>query len=660
MKNWMTILICVCFGRVCLAQSSNISALKEQLAHAETDTAKSVILAEMAYYYRLINPDSGIALSKQSLDLARKNNYLIGEASALNSLAQNHRIKGDLVATMPPLLEALRIARTNHLEEQLAIASLSMGNTFVSLKDYTSAVTYLKSAMDICQKLKIHFRESLAIVNLGEAYMLMGKLDSARYFLDSAGRYMARVNYNTGLNFYETRMAQLMFKQGKYDSALIHIRKADKLSAEGRNLRSGMMVAQLKAEYYKLNGTEDSSVYYSTLALDQARRFNYRWDILASANKLADLYKGKDLAKAYYYAEMARTLNDSVYGPDVVNDLQKQIIHENELTQLNEARLLASQNRLRQNLLLGSLVLAGLILFWLYRNNQKDKKMNAILTSQKAEIERQKIQVENTLTELKATQAQLIQTEKMASLGELTAGIAHEIQNPLNFVNNFSDLSRDLLQELKVEIDGGDISVVNDLASDLDANLEKINQHGKRAESIVKSMLQHSRPSSGVSEPTDVNQLCDECMRLAFQGYRSKEPSFNAILETSYDPSIGLVNLISADIGRVMINLANNAFYAVLSKSNNTANNYTPKVSVETIHHDHNIVIVVKDNGEGISAANIGKIFQPFFTTKSTGTGTGLGLSIAYDIVKAHQGKIDVKSVPDEGTEFVITLPNKK
>jgi signal transduction histidine kinase len=285
--------------------------------------------------------------------------------------------------------------------------------------------------------------------------------------------------------------------------------------------------------------------------------------------------------------------------------------------------------------------------------------------------------IEKAYTELKSTQAQLIQSEKMASLGELTAGIAHEIQNPLNFVNNFSELSNELIDEMKDELAAGNWQLATEIADDVKQNLEKINHHGKRAGDIVKGMLQHSRTSTGQKEPTDINALADEYLRLAYHGLRAKDKSFNANFKTDFDPNLPLINVIPQDIGRVLLNLINNAFYAVqvhvetrhaLSLQQTPLQqqpDYNPTVIVSTKNMGNRVEIRVKDNGPGIPADIVDKIFQPFFTTKPTGQGTGLGLSLSYDIVKAHGGEIKVNtksagSVTDnenEGTEFTIILP---
>jgi signal transduction histidine kinase len=273
------------------------------------------------------------------------------------------------------------------------------------------------------------------------------------------------------------------------------------------------------------------------------------------------------------------------------------------------------------------------------------------------QLESAKNQIEKTFTELKAAQSQLIQSEKMASLGELTAGVAHEIQNPLNFVNNFSELSNELMVEMKEELAVGNVQLANEIASDISQNLEKINHHGKRAADIVKGMLQHSRTSSGQKEPTDINALADEYFRLAYHGLRAKDKSFNAKMNTDFDATISKINIIPQDIGRVILNLITNAFYVVDEKKKLMIDDYEPVVSVSTKKMNNQISISVKDNGPGIPLEIKNKIFQPFFTTKPTGQGTGLGLSLSYDIVRAHGGELKVETMVGEGSEFIIQIP---
>ena len=359
-------------------------------------------------------------------------------------------------------------------------------------------------------------------------------------------------------------------------------------------------------------------------------------------------------------------------------ELQQQKIKQLEINELNQR--LTLQNRTRNFLLggLGLLGLLGLSLFWsnqqLKKRNRAIQKLSAenlekeqekqqILATQNETLERQvterTAELNHSLTELKATQNQLIQKEKLASLGELTAGIAHEIQNPLNFVNNFSELSVELIEDCPLPPDGGtDESWIPDtpiggwgaFLSDLKVNLQKINHHGKRASNIVKGMLEHSRASTGERKNTDINALADEYLRLAYHGMRAKDKSFNSNYELIADPNLPQINIVAQDIGRVLLNLINNAFYAVRTVQK-------PKVIVKVEKLDNQIIIKVTDNGTGMSDEVKAKIFQPFFTTKPTGEGTGLGLSLAYDIVtKGHGGTIECESTEGIGSEFTITL----
>ena len=297
---------------------------------------------------------------------------------------------------------------------------------------------------------------------------------------------------------------------------------------------------------------------------------------------------------------------------------------------------------------------------------EKDRNTLSIMLQESIEdLQKKSLVIEDankaltqTLEELKTTQVQLIQSEKMASLGELTAGIAHEIQNPLNFVNNFSEVSNELIDEMCEQLEKGNAEEAKAIANEVKMSLEKINLHGKRADGIVKSMLQHSRTSTGKKEPTDINVLADEYLRLAYHGLRAKDKSFNAAIKIDYDENIGLVKIISQDIGRVILNLITNAFYAVMEKKKLHPAGYEPTVTVSTKKIDNKITVEVKDNGTGIPQKALDKIFQPFFTTKPTGQGTGLGLSLSYDIVtKGHGGELKVETKEGESTAFSVILP---
>nr|MDQ6890775.1 ATP-binding protein [Bacteroidota bacterium] len=366
-----------------------------------------------------------------------------------------------------------------------------------------------------------------------------------------------------------------------------------------------------------------------------------------------------------------------------VKDKEIQLLNKEKALQASELEKKdAEARRVRNSQLfiisaLGIVVLAVVIIALIqFRNNRHRQKTNVLLQQQKEKVE-------STLSELKAAQAQLIQSEKMASLGELTAGIAHEIQNPLNFVNNFSEMNTELIAEIKNELIANNKEEAISIANNIEENAQKIIFHGKRADAIVKGMLQHSRISTGQKELTNINNLADEYLRLSYQGMRAKDPkdslnkSFNTTLQTDFDKNLstaaGKINIVAPDIGRVLLNLFNNAFYAVQEKEKNSQsltnvpgqapgnNAYEPIVTVTTrvakSMPGGGVIISVKDNGNGIPEKVLNKIFQPFFTTKPAGQGTGLGLSLSYDIIKAHGGELKVKTQQGAGTEFIIELP---
>lgn len=289
---------------------------------------------------------------------------------------------------------------------------------------------------------------------------------------------------------------------------------------------------------------------------------------------------------------------------------------------------------------------------------ERKVELEVLVRERTAELSSQKEELQHALAELRTTQDQLIQSEKLASLGELTAGIAHEIQNPLNFVNNFSEVSAELIDEMAEELEKGDVKEALTIATDIKQNLEKIRHHGKRADSIVKGMLQHSRNNSGERQLTDLNVLADEYFRLSYHGLRAKDKTFNATITTHFQENLPQINIVPQDIGRVLLNLFNNAFYATQQKAKLIGTTYKPEVMVDTSFTGTFLVIKVKDNGTGIPEGIKEKILQPFFTTKPTGEGTGLGLSLSYDIVvKGHGGKLDIESKEGEGSEFTISLP---
>ena len=385
---------------------------------------------------------------------------------------------------------------------------------------------------------------------------------------------------------------------------------------------------------------------------------------LSALDSIRGNYKG-----AYENYKLYAAYRDSLQKKELEKKEMQAAFDKKQAQQQIEKEKADRRNSIRQILLfaflLGFITIATTF-FIAYKREQKGKNL----------VNVQKKEIETALSELKSTQAQLIHSEKMASLGELTAGIAHEIQNPLNFVNNFSDVNRELIEELKNEKSNLKSEEQHEILNDIDQNLEKISFHGRRADAIVRGMLQHSRTSSGQKELTDINALADEYLRLAYHGLRAKDKSFNAKLETDFDPSVGRINIVAQDIGRVILNLINNAFYAISDKAKLQSANlptpqgvlrtgqadYDPQVIIQTKRmggktNGERVEISVSDNGNGIPKNIVDKILQPFFTTKPTGEGTGLGLSLAHEIVKAHGGELKVETKEGEGTKFIIVIP---
>ncbi len=492
------------------------------------------------------------------------------------------------------------------------------------------------------------------IVHLAHVKILTNQLDSVDYFL----RIAESIPFSAGHNSFTLQIRSLYaMKRGAFQEADSLLRQCWELVNQYQvNENPGAGIVQ--PDYYLALLRIEQKKYSEAIALllkDKIRVKPIRESVLKDYKLLAELYeKTGDNEKAKEYYKYFIGLQDSILADQSkyrsISFETEQLMNEKErsITNLESQNKIASLSR---NFLIGIATLLLLLAVGIYQRFRFKKKANIVL--------------EKTLDDLKSTQSQLIQSEKMASLGELTAGIAHEIQNPLNFVNNFSEVSNELIDEMKTEFKKGDTEEGFAIADDIKQNLEKVLHHGKRADAIVKSMLQHSSSGSGKKEPTDINALADEYLRLAYHGLRAKDKSFNATMKTDFDESIGNINIIPQDIGRVILNLIYNAFYVVNEKITQNIAGYEPTVEVSTKKEGNKILVSIKDNGNGIHQKIFEKIFQPFFTTKPTGQGTGLGLSLSYDIVKAHGGEIKVNTKParagsdgeNEGTTFTIELP---
>ncbi len=532
----------------------------------------------------------------------------------------------------------------------------TMCELYWSAKDFKKSIEYCYEIIKYGPK-DLH-SYGQAYVILASDFLGLKQTDSARFYAGKA--------YQIALDHYHDPkkieggvlddLGLVYFELGEDSIALDYLRTAYTYFTRNNNdVNNYTETVMGLAKCFLKAGLSDSSLYYAKLSFNISKKNGFLNYLSESGGLIADYYKGKHkIDSAYYYQQVGFEAYKTLYSDENSKQIQNMSFAEQQREQDVElAKKIAAdeyRSRLKIYMLIGGLIILSLLAIGLWRRNIYRKKSFALLQEQKE-------QIQSTLTQLQSTQSQLIQSEKMASLGELTAGIAHEIQNPLNFVNNFSEVSNELIDEMKSELAVGNWQLANEIADDIKQNLEKINHHGKRADGIVKGMLQHSRSSTGVKELTDINALADEYLRLAFHGLRAKDNSFNAKMKTDFDESIGKINIIPQDIGRVLLNLYNNAFYAVNEKRKSANTNYDPEVEVQTRKEGNRIFITVCDNGNGIPKNIVDKIFQPFFTTKPTGEGTGLGLSLSYDIVKAHGGEIKVETREGEGAEFVIQLP---
>lgn len=654
-----------------------LNSLYKSLSGATSDTVRMETYSKLGSYYILENRDSASSYLEKALPIAVRLNLKLNEASILNAIGIIQMQQEKFSKSLEFYLQAIHIAKDPSTEKtawnlspgqsppstRMLVLSRSydligllnaytgnwIDNIKNQLKNYREAEKYAKAAGDSAQIATIIF-------HTGIAYMNAGKLDSALTLIKTAQAMFSDLK-DPQLGRSMIYLGETYQKMGNLDLAAATILQAMALLNQTNDLvHRGLGYTSLSRVYADLEKI-DSALYY---AKESFKIFEKRKDAAwkrDATNLLASYFDqlGKT-DSAIVYLKLAKTLTDSLSAEERKSLLEFQDVVIDEQAKLEnlEKEKIEARGKLRTYLLLSGIVVFTAVILLLYRNNRERKKTNAILRQRNEKIE-------TTLHQLKTTQAQLIQSEKMASLGELTAGIAHEIQNPLNFVNNFSEVNKDLLEEMTAEIDKGNIGEAKLLAKNVIDNHDKINHHGKRADAIVKGMMQHSRTSSGLKEPTDINTLCDEYVKLAFHGMRAKDKKFTATIETDFDNAIGKVDVIPQEIGRAILNIANNAFYAVKEKmKQSAAQAYEPKVVISSKKSRDEIEIRIKDNGMGIPRNVLGKIFQPFFTTKPTGQGTGLGLSLAYDIVtKGHGGQLAFVTDEGEGTEFIIQLPYK-
>ena len=645
-------------------------SLKRSLQTEKNDTLKMAAFRSLGFYYQDFITDSGLYFHEQQLVLAKKLNKKLWQADAYSQAGFCLGLLGNTMKAYEYHSEAMKLAgdeknesdkwrpwtfsnSENGHDARIAIMGMNymmMGNLWGALGEREKQ----RSAYEEAVKLGTSINNG-KVQYLGYSSLTIGlPPDSLIMFTNKGLSFAAAGGYRRIGNSLIT-LARAYAGKGMWDSAFIFAQKSIAINKADNYLRSLVSSYYGVSLLYASQNNKDSSLYYAKKSLETARITDLPGSLLLAYQSVSTANQlNNNTDSAFKYERLSYKLNDSLKNARILSLTEYQKFAFNEQLRLKklEEEKTAYANKLKMIgliVVLGGILLTAIIL---YRNNRQKQKANKVL--------------ESTLTNLKSTQTQLVQSEKMASLGELTAGIAHEIQNPLNFVNNFSEVNQEMIEEANEEINKGNIDEVKFILNEIKDNSEKINHHGKRADAIVKGMLQHSRSSSGQKEPTDINKLADEYLRLAYHGLRAKDKSFNATIKTDFDPSLEKINIIPQDIGRVILNLLTNAFYAVNEKKKQQPQDYEPTVSVSTKKMGDKVEIRVADNGNGIPQRVLDKIFQPFFTTKPTGQGTGLGLSLAYDIVKAHGGELKVETKearPDdpvgrgEGAKFLITLP---
>jgi signal transduction histidine kinase len=648
------------------SQNNELDSIYIALKTAPDDSVKMRVFSVLKTFYMEKDRDSAMFYTEQALKLANKLKQPLWMVDLLLSKAYILQKQGNLPMAFKIINESMAITQDERIENNLYVfaktrvgfdphkyrlelignAYHQLGNTYSQAGNKEKAIASYKEVIRIAEQTKNERSIVNPNMNIGSIYYELNKLDSAMHYSRKAIWHSNNSGYKTYQGIMLRIVASVFFKQKQMDSAKYYYWKSLSVGREQENIAGVISTILSLAQLYESTANNDSMYYYANLGYRMASSLKVGPQIAIFAELVSKTFKNRGVAdSALAYLIISKQVADSIYKvrTEKLTEFQNLAFEEQLQLEKKVQDNIVYKNKIRTIGLFSGLSLLTIIVLIFYRNNRQKQKANHIL--------------QTTLADLQSAQSQLIQSEKMASLGELTAGIAHEIQNPLNFVNNFSEVSNELIDEIQEELDKGQIQEVKAIATNIKQNLDKINYHGKRADAIVKGMLQHSRSSTGQKELTDINALCDEYLRLAYHGIRAKDSSFNATLETDFDTTIGQIMIQPQEMGRVVLNLINNALYAVGDKKKVQKEGYKPTVKVSTKKNGNLVVLSVEDNGSGIPDTIKDKIFQPFFTTKPTGQGTGLGLSLSYDIIKAHGGNLTVNSTVNTGTAFHITLP---
>ena len=646
---------------------------KESVALAKSiDYQKGVAhgLKSLAFcLVRVAKNEEALPLLNEALSLFELLDDLEGQAVVSGLLAITQRNGGNLIASLRLSFKALELSHKIGFREHEGTELYFIGVTYKQLGNFENALDYLYQSLNIFREDQNRLFQSYPINVIGSIYFENEDYAKALEYFEEALAIRQESSDKLGEAGSLDNIGFTHFKLGDSAKAINYCNQSLAIARSTQDERTQSNALLHLAEVYKQTGDIERATKFSNESLELKKATGDRRREVEMLLFLADLYKTVDQSKVLEVLNNALQVAGETKMLDLLSRTHFHLsgYYKQEGNYENAVKHLEAHINLEKEFNKNAIGQKVLTLEITHKAEETRKEAEAArqkneeLTRLNKEIEDQRKELENALANLKATQAQLIQSEKMASLGELTAGIAHEIQNPLNFVNNFSEVNTELIDELEFEANNGNIEELKAIVKDIKNNEQKINQHGKRADAIVKGMLQHTRISSGEKRLIDINALADEYLGLAYHGCRAKDKSFNAKLETNFDTNEVMINIVRQDIGRVILNLVSNSFYAVNEKKKKyeklSTISYEPLVSVQTKKSNDKVEIKIKDNGNGVSQSIIDKIFQPFFTTKPAGQGTGLGLSLAYDIVKAHGGEIKVEAKEGEGSEFTIELP---
>ena len=615
LKFLVVLILCIFIMKNSDGQTSKIDSLRHLLETSLADTNRVNSLIELGNEFRNSNPDLFLKSMQDALSLSLEINYVDGEFSCRRDIGLYWWSKGDYANALKIILPLVKITGIQKNNWYKTYTDLALAIVYRDMGVYPEALEYALHSHKQNQHTENSFIGLMTNAVVASIFYEMNNLDSALLYIQKSRKF----GWKKGSKGWPIFTAGRIYaKTNQVDSAFVLYHLAIEELIQEHNMKDLAETYNSMASLFQKRGNLESALVYAQKGNEIAKKDSLSKELYNNYLIMSSIYEKRNVDSAFYYLKSALAEKEKLYGQEKVEQFVSYKFNEElrEQENLNAERVY--REGLKRNILIAAMVVFLLVIILLFRNVQNKKRGNKLLSEQKTNVE-------NALNQLKSTQSQLIQAEKMASLGELTAGIAHEIQNPLNFVNNFSEVNTELIEELEQEVDNGNMDEVKAIAKDI--------------------------------RETDINKLADEYLRLAFHGLRAKDKSFNATMKTDFDESIGKIDVIPQDIGRVILNLITNAFYVVNEKNKMNISDYEPVVAISTKKLADFVEIKVSDNGNGIPKSALDKIFQPFFTTKPTGEGTGLGLSISYDIIKAHGGGLKVETKEGEGSEFRVQLP---